>query len=82
MDWESSDVIRIDLWSLLQGQTIVTNDGYKFALVLRCVGLVCVEKCSIYFCFTCCFTLYIKTGYKYSIIWMKELRNNKTFFPS
>ena len=43
MGWESSGVVRFDLGLLLQGQTMVSClfSGYKFALVLRCVGLVC-----------------------------------------
>ena len=48
MGRESSDVVRFDLGPLLQGQTMFhwlclvscLSGGYKFALVLRCIGLV------------------------------------------
>ena len=48
MGWESSDV-RFDLWpspsrSNNSSLALVScrYGGYKFALVLRCVGLVCL----------------------------------------
>ena len=37
MDWESCGVVGFDLGPLLQG---CFSGGYKFAPVLRCVGLV------------------------------------------
>ena len=44
MGWESSDVVRFNLWPLLQGQTMALvsflSGGYKFASVLRCIGPV------------------------------------------
>ena len=42
MGWESFGVVGFDLGPLLQGQTMVhwLSGGYKFALVLRCIGLV------------------------------------------
>ena len=47
MGWESSDVVRIDLWSIPSrsnnGSLALVSClsvGYKFASVLRCIGLV------------------------------------------
>ena len=43
MGWESFDVVRFDLGPLLHGSLALVSclfGGYKFASVLRCVGLV------------------------------------------
>ena len=50
MGWESLGVVRLDLGLLLQGPTRIADGslalvsclfgGYKFASVVRCVGLV------------------------------------------
>ena len=51
MDWESSDVVRLDLWHLLNDGSLALvsclSGGYKFALILQCVGLVYCERMSI-----------------------------------
>ena len=47
MGWESFDVVRFDLGpSRSNDGSLALNclsGGYKFALVLRCIGLVIVE---------------------------------------